>query len=110
MELNGSGARDPLAGCQNPNTGLQFAAMGSKRIAIYEYVMRQLEGVTGEEAFEEVASGSGVPKSTVKKIKWRQIKDPGVSHIEALANFFRERKRLLRASRSHSAASVPAGG
>lgn len=81
-----------------------------KRIAIYEYVMKKLEGVAGEEAFEEVSAGSGVPKSTVKKIKWRQIKDPGVSHIEALANFFRERERQLRAERSHGGASVPAGG
>lgn len=78
-------------------------------VRIYEYVMEQLAAVSGEPAFEEVASGSGVPKSTVKKIKWRQIKDPGVSHIEALANYFQERN-AARAAGGHGGASVPAGG
>jgi hypothetical protein len=60
-----------------------------EHIAIYDYVIGQLQLIKSEEEYEKVARGSGVPKSTVKKIKWKQIKDPGVSHIEALANFFR---------------------
>lgn len=60
--------------------------------SLYEYVMARLQEVTTEDGYEAVAKGSGVPKSTIKKIKWRQIKDPGVSHIEALARFFREAK------------------
>lgn len=68
-----------------------------EKVEIYRYVMQKLEGVNGEAAFEKVAAGSGVPKSTVKKIKWKQIKDPGVSHIEALANFFREEEQAAAA-------------
>lgn len=78
-------------------------------VRIYEYVMEQLHAVSGEPAFEEVAAGSGVPKSTVKKIKWKQIKDPGVSHIEALANYFQQRN-AAKAGGTHGGASVPAAG
>jgi hypothetical protein len=58
--------------------------------SLHEYVLARLQEVTTEDGYDALAKGSGVPKSTLKKIKWRQIKDPGVSHIEALARFFRE--------------------
>lgn len=57
---------------------------------IYEYVMDQL-GKT-DLSYQEVAEGSGVSKRTVEKIARKEILDPGVSHIEKMAAFFRERE------------------
>lgn len=69
--------------------GLGFAPM---EIELYAYVMSRFEksGLT----YQEVADGSGISRRTVEKIARREIKDPGVSHVEALARFFRTRERL----------------
>lgn len=40
-------------------------------------------------SYKEIADGSGVSMRTVEKIARREILDPGVSHIEKLAAFFR---------------------
>lgn len=56
-------------------------------VRIYEYVMEQL-GKT-ELSYQEIAEGSGVSRRTVEKIARKEILDPGVSHIEKLAAFFR---------------------
>lgn len=60
--------------------------------SIYDFVMDHLKGLNGDQ-LEKVAAGSGVPLSTVKKIRLKQILDPGVSHIEKLARFFRRRRK-----------------
>lgn len=57
--------------------------------SLYEYVLDQLEAAKGR--WQEVADGSGVSKRTIEKIARKEIQDPGVSHIEALAKHFRER-------------------
>jgi len=57
---------------------------------MYAYVMEQL-GKT-DLSYQEVADGSGVSKRTVEKIARREILDPGVSHVEKLEKFFRERE------------------
>ena len=54
---------------------------------IYEFVMAGLENTKGN--WPQVADGSGVSKRTLEKIARREIKDPGVSHIQALADYFR---------------------
>lgn len=54
---------------------------------IYEFVMENLEAT--KPTWKAVASGSGVPYSTLYKIGARIVKDPGVSHIEKLATYFR---------------------
>lgn len=54
---------------------------------MYEYVMRNLERSKGR--WSEVADGAGVSKRTVEKIARREIEDPGVSHIEKLARYFK---------------------
>lgn len=64
--------------------GLRFAAMET---SLYEYVMAQLEASKGR--WGEVAEGSGVSKRTLEKIARQEIQDPGVSHVEALARYFR---------------------
>lgn len=57
---------------------------------IYEYVIGQLTAAKG--SWSEVAEGSGVPKRTIEKIARRETPNPGVSHIQKLANYFRERE------------------
>lgn len=54
---------------------------------IHDFVITSIasSGLT----YQQIADGSGVNKRTVEKIARREIDDPGVSHIEKLANFFR---------------------
>lgn len=63
--------------------------------SLYEYVMGELQAAKGH--WSEVAEGSGVPKRTVEKIARREIKDPGVSHVEALARYFQQREQARAA-------------
>jgi transcriptional regulator with XRE-family HTH domain len=56
--------------------------------SIYEYVMAELERSKGR--WPAVAEGSGVSRRTIEKIARREIVDPGISHIEKLANYFRD--------------------
>ena len=56
--------------------------------SIYDFVMGRLEA--DKAGWKAAASGAGVPYSTVYKIGQRIVKDPGVSHIEKLAKYFRE--------------------
>lgn len=55
--------------------------------SIHAYVLEQLGSTVL--TYQEVADGSGVNKRTVEKIARNEIEDPGVSHIEKLAAFFR---------------------
>lgn len=57
---------------------------------IYEFVMQQLEFAKGK--WPEVSAGSGVSKRTIEKIARKEIADPGVSHVQALADYFRNQK------------------
>ena len=56
---------------------------------LHAYVLEQLDATNL--TYQEVADGSGVPKRTVEKIARKEIEDPGVSHVEKLADFFRAR-------------------
>ncbi len=58
--------------------------------SIYQYVLTSLEASKGH--WSAVAEASGVSKRTIEKIARREIRDPGVSHIEKLARYFRERE------------------
>ena len=80
---------NPLAGCKYPISGLPSGTM--KPLRIHAYVLGALDKAidNGRLTYAQIAEGSGVPKRTVEKIKRREIEDPGVSHIEKLANFFR---------------------
>lgn len=60
---------------------------GRMEMSMYEFVIDRLEN--SGRTYQEVADGSGVSKRTVEKIARKEIKDPGVSHIEALARYFR---------------------
>jgi transcriptional regulator with XRE-family HTH domain len=58
---------------------------------IYDFVMEELEAAKGR--WGEVADGSGVSRRTLEKIARREINDPGVSHIQKLADYFHEQRR-----------------
>lgn len=59
--------------------------------SIYQYVLDQLEGHKGK--WPTVAAATGIPRSTIVKIARKEVKDPGVSHIEKLAFYFREQTK-----------------
>lgn len=59
--------------------------------SIYDFVMGRLEADTSN--WKRVAEAAGVPYSTVYKIGKKIVKDPGVSHVEKLAKFYRENPR-----------------
>jgi transcriptional regulator with XRE-family HTH domain len=54
--------------------------------SIHDFVVERLLDTRGSWSY--IAKHSGVSKRTLEKIARREIKDPGVSNIEKLANFF----------------------
>ncbi len=60
---------------------------------MHEYVLRELQAAKG--SWPEVAERSGVSQRTLEKIARQEIVDPGVSHIEKLASYFRRVKRRV---------------
>jgi len=56
--------------------------------SIYAFVLSELQNSKGR--WPAVAEGSGVSRRTIEKIASGEIADPGVSHIEKLACYFRE--------------------
>lgn len=59
--------------------------------SIYQYVLAQLEHAKGN--WPEVAEGTGISRRTIEKIARREVKNPGVTHIETLAGYFRNRSK-----------------
>lgn len=55
--------------------------------SLYEYVMGRLQATKG--TWPAVAKATGMSKRTIEKIANGEIEDPGVSHCEKLANYFR---------------------
>jgi transcriptional regulator with XRE-family HTH domain len=56
--------------------------------SMHGYVLAELQKAKGH--WRSVAEGSGVSRRTVEKIARGEIVDPGVSHIEKLACYFRD--------------------
>lgn len=56
--------------------------------SLYAYVMDRLEASRGR--WPDIAKAAGVSHRTLEKIARREIQDPGVSHIEKLARYFRK--------------------
>lgn len=54
---------------------------------LHDYVLEQLEAAKGR--WPEVAAQSGVSRRTIEKIARREIEDPGISHVQKLADYFR---------------------
>lgn len=51
-----------------------------------EFVLESLEKSRGK--WPDVSKGSGVPYHTLTKIAQRQIENPGVNHVQQLADYF----------------------
>lgn len=58
--------------------------------SIYAFVLTQLEASKGR--WPVVAEGSGVSIRTLEKIARKEIADPGVSHVEKLARYFKKQR------------------
>ena len=56
-------------------------------ISLFDYVLEQLDASKGKWA--SVAEGSGVPYKTLQKIAQRHSKDPAISTVQKLADYFR---------------------
>ena len=65
--------------------------------SIYQYVLDQLQATKGD--WPSVAEETGISLRTIEKIARREVEDPGVSRIEILARYFRDRA-VPRDSRS----------
>lgn len=74
----------PLLGCADPIVGLVLQSMPE---SIYAFVLEELESAKGY--WTQVAKATRMSKRTIEKIARREVKDPGVSHIEKLAAYFR---------------------
>ena len=58
--------------------------------SLHDYVIGQLQAAKGR--WREIAEKSDVSLRTLEKIARREIEDPGISHIEKLAGYFRGQK------------------
>jgi transcriptional regulator with XRE-family HTH domain len=59
--------------------------------SLHDFVVDRLLDARGQWA--AIATATGVSRRTLEKIARREIKDPGVSHIEKLAAYFRAQER-----------------
>jgi transcriptional regulator with XRE-family HTH domain len=55
--------------------------------SLHDFVVERLEAAKGK--WPVIAEATGVSNRTIQKIASREIQDPGVSHIEKLAQYFR---------------------
>jgi transcriptional regulator with XRE-family HTH domain len=90
MGENPAATMDPEPGCVNPIVGLVSGGMTE---SIYAFVLERLESVKGR--WPRVAEESGISLRTIEKIARQEVKDPGVSFIERLAKYFREREEEI---------------
>ena len=56
--------------------------------SLLDYVLESLEKSRGR--WPEIAKASGVPYHTLTKIAQRQIENPGIKHIQQLADYFQQ--------------------
>ena len=88
MPLKAIGKLDPVPGCVDPKQGLSSESMTE---SVYQYVLDELQNAKGD--WPAVAEATGMSRRTIEKIARREVKDPGVSHIEKLAGYFREQSK-----------------
>jgi len=55
--------------------------------SLHQFVISRLQDAKG--TWPIIAEATGVSKRTIEKIASEEIADPGVSHIEKLASYFR---------------------
>ena len=74
---------------------MNFFPMPQKRVysapmntPLLDFVIDRLQSTKG--SWPSVADGSGVPRRTLEKIARKEIPNPGIKHVEALAEYFRK--------------------
>lgn len=81
----------PTTGLHAPVNGCTFRGLMAEaptpELPLFEYVLDKLESSKGK--WSAVAEGSGVSYRTLEKIARGEIKDPGISHVQKLADYFR---------------------
>lgn len=92
MDTNAEPTTDPVPGCGNPKSGLQFGAMPAE--SIYQFVLDRLKA--DRPRWAEIAEGSGVPLRSLEKIGREEWTNPGVHNIDKLAQYFRRESAQLR--------------
>lgn len=55
---------------------------------LLQFVLSRLENCRGD--WKSIAEKTGVPYSTLTKIAQGHTENPGVQHVQKLANYFRE--------------------
>ncbi len=68
--------------------------------SIYAFVISELQAAKG--GWPSIAEETGMSLRTIEKIARREIEDPGVSHIEKLAGYFREQSSKRSARPQHA--------
>lgn len=58
--------------------------------SIYLFVLAKLDALHPRDQWETVAKETKMSLSTLKKIARKEVKNPGVKHIEKLAKYFRD--------------------
>lgn len=56
------------------------------KTSIHDYILDHLQSAKGH--WPSIASASGVPLRTLQKIARREIPNPGIKHVEAIADYF----------------------
>lgn len=55
---------------------------------LYEFVMARLQGRQRSTPLKDIAEGAGIPYETLKKIAYGTTSNPGVQHVQKLADYF----------------------
>lgn len=58
---------------------------------MHDYVVNQLQAAKG--TWPKIAEETRMSRRTIEKIARREVADPGVSLVERLARYFREREQ-----------------
>lgn len=56
--------------------------------SMHDFVVKRLQAAKGR--WPLIAKKTRVPLRTIQKIASREIRDPGITHMQNLANFFAE--------------------
>jgi len=75
--------RKPTMGLRCREKAIMILSMKTN---IYDFVIAKLAEAKGH--WTEVAVGSKISKRTIEKIARKEIKNPGIQNIQALADYF----------------------
>ena len=70
-------------GCLDPKKGLALAIM---KTPIFDFVLAHLEQSKG--TWPDLSIATGISRRTIEKIARREIVNPGIGHIQTLADHF----------------------